>query len=215
VRGGDGKEYGPVSLEQLSNWIQQSRLKGEQEVKRSDMQYWAAANAFEELAPIFNSSTSLPSAPAQIGTTPANRVARPQTATSIAQMRSGASWFYWIAALSVVNSVLEFSGHGGGFLFGLGITQLIDQFASSLGTGGRGIAFGLDFLAAGTLVLLGIFGQKGHGWAFILGMLLYACDGIVFLLGPSWLGIGVHAFVLFCLFRGFMASRELKTAIRS
>jgi len=37
VRGADGKEYGPVSLEQLSGWIRENRLKGRAEIKRSDM----------------------------------------------------------------------------------------------------------------------------------------------------------------------------------
>jgi len=39
--------------EQLSGWIRENRLKAEQEIKRSDMQHWAAANAFEELKSMF------------------------------------------------------------------------------------------------------------------------------------------------------------------
>jgi len=65
------------------------------------------------------------------------------------------------------------------------------------------------------LVVFGIFGQKGHAWAFILGIGLYALDGVIFLLRPSWLSVAVHAFVLFCLIRGFIACRELKAAARA
>lgn len=212
VRGADGKEYGPVSLEQLSGWIRENRLRGEQEVKRSDMEHWAAANAFEELGPMFAQSVS---APPPIGSGPSTGAPKTQAAASMAQMRSGASWFYWVAALSLVNSILELTNTGGTFVFGLGITQVIDSIAGSLGAAGKGIAFGLDLLAAGALILFGIFGQKGHAWAFILGIGLYALDGVIFLLEPSWLGVGVHAFVLFCLIRGFIACRGLKAAARA
>jgi len=211
VRGADGKEYGPVSLEQLSGWVRESRLNPEQEVKRSDMQHWAAANAFEELAPMFAQSGS---PPAPIGRSPA-AAPRPQTAASVAQMRSGASWFYWIAALSLVNSVAAFAGSSWRFIIGLGVTQIIDEFGGQLGAAGKGVSLGLDLLAAGVLVLFGIFGHKGHLWAFIVGMVLFALDGGIFLLKQKWLDVGFHAFILFCLFRGFMGCRELKAATRS
>jgi hypothetical protein len=212
VRGADGKEYGPVSLEQLSGWVRENRLKAEQEVKRSDMQHWAAANAFEELGPMFTPSVS---APPSIGTSPTAGAPKPQAAASIAQMKSGASWFYWIAALSLVNSISAFSGSTWRFIIGLGITQIIDEFGSNLGGAGKGVTLVLDLLAAGVLVLFGVFANKGHSWAFIVGMILFALDGIIFLLVQDWLGVGFHAFVLFCLVRGFLACRELKAATRS
>ena len=44
----------------------------------------------------------------------------------LAQLKSGANWFYWIAGLSVVNSLIfAFGGHTS-FIAGLGLTQLID-----------------------------------------------------------------------------------------
>ena len=212
VRGADGKEYGPVSLEQLSGWIRESRLKAEQEIKRSDMQHWAAANAFEELKSMF---VQIASAPPTIGPAAAIGTDKPQAAASIAQMKSGASWFYWVAVLSLVNSVSAFAGSTWRFILGLGITQVIDEFGRNLGTAGKGVALVLDLLAAGILVLFGIFGNKGHSWAFIVGMILFALDGVIFLLEQDWLGVGFHAFILFCLFRGFTACRELKAASRS
>ena len=212
VRGADGKQYGPVSLEQLNRWISESRLKGEQEIKRSDMQYWAAAKSFEELSPMFGLAVS---APAPSGATATVAAPTPQTATTIAHMRSGASWFYWVAGLSLVNTVMALAGSSFRFIFGLGVTQLISEFGSQLGTAGQGVALVLDLLAAGVLVLFGVFSHKGHSWAFIIGIILFALDGIIFLLEQDWLGVGFHAFVLFCLVRGFIACRELKTGARS
>jgi len=212
VRGADGKEYGPVSFEQLKGWVQESRLRGEQEIKRSDMQYWAAANAFEELGPMFGSSVS---SPVPIGASPTAAALTPQTAASIAHMRSGASWFYWVAGLSLVNTVMALAGSPIRFIFGLGVTSLISEFGRRFGTAGQGVALVLDLLAAGVLVLFGFFANKGHSWAFVVGVVLFALDGVIFLLAQDWLGVGFHAFVLFCIIRGFIACRELKAGVRS
>src|ERR1043166_6289200 len=130
VRGADGKEYGPVSLEQLSAWIRDGRLRGEQEVKRSDMQHWASANAFEELRPMFGASTA---SPQPIAAAPTLETPKPQAAASLAHMKSGASWFYWVAVLSLVNSGAAAVGSSWRFIIGLGITQIIDVFGSNLG----------------------------------------------------------------------------------
>jgi hypothetical protein len=162
---------------------------------------------------MFGSSVS---SPAPIGASPTAAAAlTPQTAASIAHMRSGASWFYWVAGLSLVNTVMALAGSGIRFIFGLGVTQLISELGSELGPAGKGVALVLDLLAAGVLVLFGFFGNKGHSWAFIIGMILFALDGVIFLLAQDWLGVGFHAFVLFCLVRGFMACRELKAGVRS
>jgi hypothetical protein len=43
-------------------------------------------------------------------------------------------------------------------------------------------------------------------------MILFALDGLIFLLAQEWIGAGIHAFVLFILFRGFQACRRLNAA---
>ena len=42
---------------------------------------------------------------------------------------SGANWFFWIAGLSVVNSLAAFFDVEWGFIIGLGITQIVDGIA--------------------------------------------------------------------------------------
>ena len=42
---------------------------------------------------------------------------------------SGANWFYWIAGLSLVNTILLYTGSEWVFVVGLGVTQLIDGIA--------------------------------------------------------------------------------------
>lgn len=129
------------------------------------------------------------------------------------QLKGGASWFYWIAGLSLINTVLLLTGSDWSFVVGLGITQIISGIGSiiaeKVGFAGTALAFVLSFIVAGTFVLFGVFANKRHLWAFIAGMVLYALDGMLFLLIPDWLSIGFHVFVLFCIFTGLKARGRL------
>jgi hypothetical protein len=217
VRGADGKEYGPTTLADINTWLREGRITAQTQVTRSDIDYWCPAANFSELevAPA-PAPTIAPSArPVQAAARPA-AVHGPTAATAthadpatVGQLKSGASWFYWIAGLSLINSIVAFTGSGWGFVLGLGITQLIDAFGQSLEGGGKVVVLILDLLAAGVFVFFGLFANKRHTWAFIVGMVFYALDGLLFLLVQDWLGLGFHVFVLFCLFRGFQACREL------
>ena|ERR1041385_534784 len=210
VRGGDGKEYGPVTLEQVGGWIREGRLTPQQEVKRSDMQHWAPAKDFAELQALFGASA----APAAGTGRPVGATAPASTAQTDpalqAQLKSGASWFYWIAGLSLINSIAAFSGASFRFIFGLGITQILDRLARETGSAGPAIALVLDLVAAGIFVVFGVFANKGHTWAFIIGMILFLLDTVLVLIFQDWLGVGVHVFVILFLARGFVACRKLR-----
>jgi hypothetical protein len=196
--GADGKEYGPVALSEIQKWAGEGRITGATQVSRSDQQGWATAASLPELG--VKDST---------GPTP---VAAPSAADAVLekQLKGGGSWFYWIAGLSLVNSVMALSGSATRFVLGLGVMQIFDGLAQGFGSGaGLAVAVVLDLLAAAVFVFFGVFANKRHTWSFIVGMALYALDGLIFLIGPDWLGVGFHAFVLFCLFRGFKACRAL------
>jgi hypothetical protein len=213
VLGADGKEYGPVTLNQLTGWINEGRVPPQQQVRRSDMQHWAAASAFAELKSLFE-PVNLP--PASSATNPASPRPLSQAGGSVAdgasfaRMKVSASWFYWVAGLSLVNSIVAFTGGNFRFIFGLGVTQLIDEFASQMSGSSQMIALALNIAAAGIFILFGVFAHKGHTWAFIIGMVLFALDGVILVLARQWLGVAFHAYVLFRLFQGFTACRELR-----
>ena len=211
VRGGDGKEYGPVTLQQLTAWVREGRLTAQQEVRRSDMEHWTPAANFAELQPLW--AGPQPTAPPVVTSASAATGAHIEATDPglYAQMRSGASWFYWIAGLSLANSILALFGYVSGFLFGLGVTQILDGMARRTVSGGKTIALILDVAVAGVFVLFGVFSNRGHSWAFLLGMILFALDGLVFVANEHWIPVAFHAFALFCLFRGFMACLKLKT----
>lgn len=208
ARGADGKEYGPVSLNQLINWLQEGRISPQSEIMRSDMSYWSRAGDFTEL------QTALPSgAPSASNPNPqAAMRPLPVDPALLAQRKSAASWFYWIAGLSLVNSFAAFSGSDWRFILGLGITQIIDGMGQGSDGAGKFIALAMDLVAAGTLIAFGMLGNRGHTWAFIVGMALFAMDGVIFLLAQDWIGVAFHGFVLWGLFRGFSACRALKSA---
>jgi hypothetical protein len=209
VRGADGKEYGPVTLQQLSSWIREGRLPAQQEVRRSDMDYWVAAQEFAELKAMYSAAQAPVVPGAGAPSSPSGQPAASNAAV-VHQLRSGASWFYWIAGLSLVNSIISFSGSSWHFLFGLGITQIFDALRENLGSAGTIVVLMLDFAAAGVFILFGVFANKGHLWAFITGMVFFALDGLIFVLAKDWLGVGFHVFVLYCLYRGLSACRQLR-----
>ena len=49
IIGGDGIEYGPISLDELRSWIGDGRVAGPTQVWRSDMSIWSTADRFQEL----------------------------------------------------------------------------------------------------------------------------------------------------------------------
>ena len=206
VRGADGNEYGPATFEQLTEWGRQGRLQTQQEVKRNDMEHWAAAGSVSELQPIFAPNAGPPPLGSSVA---AATAADPATE---ARLKSGASWFYWIAGLSLINTISAFTGSDWRFIVGLGITQLLDAFGTQFGGAGKIVVLVLDLLAAGSFVLLGVFAHKCRKWAFVTGMVLFALDGLIFMLVQDWIGVAFHVFVLYCLLQGLKACQELNEA---
>jgi hypothetical protein len=208
IIGGDGKEYGPVPLEQLQSWVDAGRVGPATQVWRSDVEAWREGSNYGELRfPAVDVTTADEGVPT-----------RRSTAVDVQRLaaaaKSGAGWFYWIAGLSVVNSLASFSGTGWQFIVGLGITQVFDAVASHSAGEGKAVALALDILAAGLFVFFGVFANRRQSWAFVVGMIIYALDGLLLFLAGSLLGAGFHGFVLFSIFAGFTAHRKLLAAER-
>src|SRR5581483_5460574 len=121
--------------------------------------------------------------------------------------RRGALWFYWIAGLSLVNSVAAPLGQSSRLIPGLGITPLAHS-----GHGYAVVAV-VDAAVIGGFALLGRFAARGRLWAFVAGAVFYALDGLLFI-GKAdwWIAIGFHLFVLVMIARGFEAARRLAYA---
>ena len=126
----------------------------------------------------------------------------------VKRLTTVADWFFWIAGLSVVNTVLSsFSDRS--FVLGLGITQVFDAAAQESGGGARVIVFAISVFISGVFVLFGWRARNKARWAFLVGMSFYALDAVLMVLAGVWLGVAIHAYALFCLFKGFAALNEL------
>jgi hypothetical protein len=125
------------------------------------------------------------------------------------QRRRGGQWFYWVAGLSLINSVLALTGQKWHFILGLGVTQLFQELGQQ---SGGALAGAVGLAVIGFFAVLGHRAIDGARWAFVVGMVLFALDGVIFLLVQDWLGVGFHAFALTMILRGYLAARRLPAA---
>ena len=129
------------------------------------------------------------------------------------RFRSGANWFYWIAGLTLVTSIISLLGGGWRFFLSLGVTQLIDAIAvvtaESLGDATKVVAIVLDIFISAMFAGFAFLAMKRHMWAYVLGMVVFVLDALLSIVLLDFIGIIVHGFVLFMMIRGFVAGREM------
>ncbi|MBN2501010.1 MAG: hypothetical protein JXB38_09560 [Anaerolineales bacterium] len=134
------------------------------------------------------------------------------------QFKNGANWFYWIAGLSVLNSVIFLFGRTVSLMLGLGINQLVDGIAyylelelgPELTMIPRYIGLGLNLLVAGLFAVCGFYARKKIRWIYILGIGLYIFDVLLLLWLGDFLSVLFHGLALYGLFEGFGAIKQLK-----
>lgn len=158
------------------------------------------------------SESAVSSAP-EITSSGANRA---QLAALEHQGLTGARWFYWIAALSLVNSAIQLGGADRHFVIGLGSTQIVGAIADAvaqqnpaIATIAKGIGFGINCFCAIVVALFGWLCTRRYTAAFVIGMTLYFLDGLIFLLFFDLLSVGFHGFALYCIWSGLSAFRKL------
>ena len=133
------------------------------------------------------------------------------------QHKSGANWFYWIAGLSLVNTLLNLFGGQFSFLVGLGITQLVDgivyavsaDVAPDMALVVKIVGFIVNLAFAVLFVVLGVLARQRRKWAFIVGIALYALDGLLFIWVGDWWSFGFHLLALYGLYMGLKARNRL------
>ncbi len=146
---------------------------------------------------------------ASAGTAPAtvNSAATVAQATALARVRVSARWFYWIAGLSLINSAVVIFGGSFHFVVGLGITSVVDALTKQAGSTGIVLDLIINGFVAALFVLFGNSAGKAQKWAFLVGMGLYALDGLLLLMARDVLSVGFHAYALFCIYRGLAAAQ--------
>lgn len=130
----------------------------------------------------------------------------------ILRMRRGAGWFLTIAVLSGINSILQIVDAKIRFIFGLGITQVVDAVGKGASQNGMFITIAVDGVFLLMLILCWKWAKTGSQGAFVAGMIAYAMDGVLLLIFNMWLDAAVHAYALYMMWQGFAAARELAQA---
>ena len=138
-------------------------------------------------------------------------------ANLVRRVKIGGNNFYWIAGLSVVNSLITAFGGGITFVIGLGITQVIDAFAlvfSQEAPDGalifKGIGVVLSIVISAIFAIFGFFAGKAQRWAFITGMVLYGLDSLLILFFKDWIGFLFHLYFMWGLWNGLQALNQLQ-----
>jgi hypothetical protein len=124
-------------------------------------------------------------------------------------MRRGGRWFLTIAVLSGINSLLQVINAPVRFIFGLGVTQVVDAAGHGAGQSGMFWTVAIDGLFIVMLMLCSKWAKAGSQGAFLGGMIAYALDGVLLLLFSMWIDAAVHAYALYMIWQGYSASREL------
>ncbi len=125
-------------------------------------------------------------------------------------INNGTQWFLWIFGLSVLNSVILYTGGGISFIFGLGITQIFEGFL--IGYSGQYTLNGLiiSILISSIFVLIWYSSRNLNKNAFILGMIIYGIDGLLLLIFQDWLSFGFHIYALVMIFKAYQNVDQMK-----
>ena len=118
-------------------------------------------------------------------------------------IQKAASWFFWIAGLSLINSLIHYFNGDVYFIVGLAFTQFIDSLVSGLVDNASWIAIIPNIMIVGFFIFIGYRARNYDKWAFVVGVILYFFDGLLYLYFSSWMAVGFHVFALVMIGRGF------------
>ena len=136
-----------------------------------------------------------------------NDSARHVTRTSVLH---AADWFFWLAILSVINSLIVFYYQTPNTPIALGITQWLDGTSGSFNDTMSASELLTNILIAGVLAAFGLMSRRGSDVAFVVGMFLYVLDSFLMIGLRDFFGFGVHLIALFFLGKGLLASRHIR-----
>lgn len=133
--------------------------------------------------------------------------ARHVTRTSVLH---GADWFFWLAILSIINSLIVYFYNTPNTPVALGLTQWLDGTHGGLGASMTAGWLVINILIAGVLAMFGLMARRGSDLAFVVGIFLYVIDAFLILGLRDFWGFGIHLIGLFFLFKGLLASRHIR-----
>jgi len=124
-------------------------------------------------------------------------------------------WFWVIGYLSVINTIILATKSSVHFIFGLGITQIIDAYTFSSFDNYKLRASIFSFLISGIFIALGYFAKANRKWAYMTGLILYSLDTSIFIYSTDWLSLAFHLVVLIAIIYGYINLTPLKNSSTS
>lgn len=190
IIGDDGKEYGPVTVEQIKQWVAEGRANAQTRVLAEGAVEWRTLAELPEL------DASFPFAPVTAPTVVAGAVPPAD------QVRGPATWLMVTAILGfVVNLIAIFWNALSAAGMGIGPSGRspnpeLEQFVTMF-SGTAGVVSGIVALVAAAVIFYGALKMKrleSHGWAMTASILALApCISPCCLVG---LPVGIWALVV-------------------
>ena len=198
IIGADGKEYGPITVDQLKQWIAENRVNGQTKVLAEGAIEWKVLAEIPELAaalPI--TPATLPSAALTAGVVPAaDQVKGPATGLIVTAILGFA-----VQALALVMNVF-------GVSFGAMQRRGTPEAWVNMFSGTMGVVGGILGIVVSVMILYGALKMKkleSHGWAIAASILALApCISPCCFIG---LPFGIWALVV-------LAKPEVKSAFQ-
>ena len=225
----EGDEKGPIAADRTRVLIGTGTINGDTLVWCDGMTDWKPARDSDLRASL--PASALNAVPMAPPLSPVAPIASPNASSSGAsvsgrtpftvsttgeevaleeQRNKGASWFYWIVGLTIINTIVVQSGIDFAFSLGATVTLVSYGVAQALGTSTAHVmALGFDVLVIAFYAMCGVMGSRGATWAFILGLIAFTIDSLFALIGFQIIGILIHGYALFCIFNGMMACVNL------
>jgi len=124
------------------------------------------------------------------------------------EVRGSAGWFSLIGVLSIFNTLVLAFDSNFRFIFGLGVTQIVDSLLVNSSGGFRYFGMLINIGISSLFLLIYRYAKQKNAWAYVAGLILYALDALIFLVRKDWLGLGFHALALLIIGSGFVAVRK-------
>jgi hypothetical protein len=194
IIGADGKEYGPITAEQLKQWLAEGRVNSQTRVLAEGATDWRPLSEIPELA-----ATTTPSAPL------AAAAFQPNAASATDQVNGPAIGLMVTAILGFLIQLLALAVNVLGVSFGA-MQSGQNEAWMNMFSGTIGIVSGIVTIAIAGLILYGALKMKkleGYGWAITASILaLVPCVSPCCLVG---IPVGIWALVI-------LAKPEVKSA---
>lgn len=122
------------------------------------------------------------------------------------RIKNAASWFYWIAGITLIYGIVDILGGDREPIFGLAVPI---AFAEGHDTADHIVAAICGVISLPTYCVIAFLAGKGARWAFIVGLAFYAIDTLVFVVTSHWISAACHVYALFRIFQGIPAAGRL------